>query len=74
MRQPRTIEGVIQRSYPELHQLVSMVHRLRSIPNELDRKRAAIELLQQFEVKANEVQEVSKFLDAVISSLQKEYL
>lgn len=74
MRQPRTIEGVIQRSYPELHQLVSMVHRLLSIPNELDRKRAAIELLQQFEAKADEVQEVSKFLDAMISSLQKDYL
>ncbi len=74
MRQPRTIEGIIQRSYPELHQLVSMVQRLRSIPNELDRKRAAIDLIQQLEAKANEAQEVSKFLDSVISSLQKEYL
>jgi ArsR family transcriptional regulator len=74
MRQPRTIEGVIKRSYPELHQLVSLVHRLRNIPNELDRKRAAIKLLQQFEIKANEVQQVGKYLDTVISSLQKEYL
>ncbi len=74
MRQPRTIEGVIQRSYPEIQQLVSLVHRLRSIPNELDRKRAAIDLIQQLELKAGEAQEVSKFLDSVVSSLQKEYL
>jgi len=74
MRQPRTIEGAIKRSYPEIYQLVSLVQRLRSIPDELNRKRAAIDLIQQLDSKANEVQEVSKFLDSVISSLQKEYL
>lgn len=74
MRQPRTIEGVIKRSYPEVHQLVSMIQRLGSIPNELDRKRAAIDLIQQLEAKASEAQEVSKFIDSVISELQKEYL
>ena len=74
MRQPRTIEGVIQRSYPEIHQLISLVQRLRNIPNELDRKRAAIDLIQQLGAKAEEAQEVSKFLDSVVSSLQKEYL
>jgi ArsR family transcriptional regulator len=74
MRQPRTIEGAIKRSYPEVHQLVSMVQRLGNIPNELDRKRAAIDLIQQLEAKASEAQEVSKFIDSVISALQKEYL
>ena len=74
MRQPRTIEGVIQRSYPEIHQLISLVQRLRSIPNELDRKRAAIDLIQQLGAKGEEAQEVSKFLDSVVSALQKEYL
>jgi hypothetical protein len=74
MQKPRTIEGVIKRSYPEIHQLISLIQRLRSIPNELDRKRAAIDFIQQLEIKAKEAQEVSKFLDSVISSLQKEYL
>jgi predicted transcriptional regulator len=74
MRQPRTIDGIIQRSYPEIHQLISLVQRLPSIPNELDRKRAAIDLIQQLERKANETQEINKFLDSMISSLQKEYL
>ncbi|MFX1566325.1 MAG: ArsR/SmtB family transcription factor [Promethearchaeota archaeon] len=74
MQKPRTIEGVIKRSYPEIYQLISLIQRLRNIPNELDRKRAAIDLIQQLEVKAKEAQEVSKFLDSVISSLKKEYL
>ena len=74
MRQPRTIEGIIQRSYPEIHQLLVIAQRLRGIPNALDRKRAAIDLIQELEEKAKEAQEVSKFLDASISSLQKDYL
>ncbi|MFX1575996.1 MAG: ArsR/SmtB family transcription factor [Promethearchaeota archaeon] len=74
MQQPRTIEGVIKRSYPEIHQLVSMVQRLGNIPNELDRKRAAIDLIQQLEAKASEAQDVSKFIDSVVSELQKKYL
>ncbi len=74
MQKPRTIEGVIQRSYPEIYQLVSRVQRLSNIPNELDRKRAAIDLIQQLEVKAKESQEVSKFLDSIVSALQKKYL
>jgi ArsR family transcriptional regulator len=74
MRPPRTIEGVIQRSYPEIHQLMVHVQRLRAIPNELNRKRAAIDLIQQLEAKAKEAQNVSKFLDSVISSLQKAHL
>ncbi len=74
MRQPRTIEGIIQRSYPEIHQLLVRAQRLNGVPNALDRKRAAIDLIQELEEKAKESQEVSKFLDAAISSLQKEYL
>ncbi|MFX1317917.1 MAG: ArsR/SmtB family transcription factor [Promethearchaeota archaeon] len=73
-QQPRTIEGVIQRSYPEIHQLLILSQRLRGIPNDLDRKRAAIDLIQQLEEKAKESQEVAKYLDSVISSLQKEHL
>ncbi len=71
---PRTIKGVVQRGYPEIHQLISLIQRLRTIPNELDRKRAAIDLIQQLEEKAKETQSISKFLDSVISSLQKEFL
>ncbi|MFW9936005.1 MAG: hypothetical protein ACFFDU_10965, partial [Candidatus Thorarchaeota archaeon] len=74
MREPRTIEGVIKRSYPEVYQLISMVQRLGNIPNELDRKRAAIDLIQQLEAKASEAQDVSKFIDSVLSELQKKYL
>jgi ArsR family transcriptional regulator len=74
MRQPRTIEGVIKRSYPEIHQILVRTQRLRAIPNDLDRKRAAIDLIQQLEMKSKEAQEVARFLGSVISSLQKEHL
>lgn len=73
-RQPRSIEEVIQRSYPEIHQLLVRTQQLRAIPNDLDRKRAAIDLIQQLEAKAKEAQDITKFLDSVISSLQKEHL
>jgi predicted transcriptional regulator len=73
-RAPRTIEGVIQRNYPELTQLLAKTQRLRAIPDPLNRKRVTLETLQQLEAKAKELQEVSRFLDSVISALHKEYL
>jgi predicted transcriptional regulator len=73
-RAPRTIKGIIQRNYPEIHQIVSAVQRLPGIPNRLDRKRAAIDIIQRLEVKVKETQELSKYLATVISALQKEYL
>ncbi len=73
-KQPRTIEEVIKRNYPEIHQLLSLVQQLPRIPDELDRKRAAIDLIQQLEHKAKESQGVCNFLNSVISSLHKDYL
>ena len=40
----------------------------------MDVKRAAIDIIQQLEAKAKEIQDVNKLLDSVISALQKDYL
>lgn len=73
-RRPRTIQEAIKRNYPELAQILAGAQRLRAIPDQLNRKRAAIDVLQKLELKTKEIQEVTKFLDSVISALQKEYL
>lgn len=73
-RRPKTIEDVIRRGYPELFQFVSQVQRLPQIYDQLDRKRAAIDLIQHLEGKMEETQEIGKFLKTVISYLRKEYL
>lgn len=73
-RRPRTIQEMIKRNYPEVAQIIARAQRLRAIPDPLNRKRAAIDLLQQLEAKTKEIQGMNKFLDSVISALQKEYL
>lgn len=73
-RRPRTIQEMIKRNYPEVAQIIALAQRLRAIPDPLNRKRAAIDLLPQLEAKTKEIQDVNKFLDSVISALQKEYL
>jgi ArsR family transcriptional regulator len=73
-RKPRTIQETIQRNYPELIQLLNQVELLPRIPGDLNRKRAAIGLLQQLEDKAKETRDISAFLDSVISALQKDYI
>jgi len=73
-RQPRTIQEVIKRNYPELALIITRAQRLRSIPDPLNRKRAALDIIQQLESKSKEIQDVNKFLDTVISALQKDYL
>lgn len=73
-RRPRTIQEVIKRNYPELAQIITRAQRLRAIPDPLNRKRAAIDIIQQLEAKTKEIQGVNKFLDSVISALQKDYL
>jgi hypothetical protein len=65
---------MIKRNYPEVAQIIARAQRLRAIPDPLNRKRAAIDLLQQLEAKTKEIQGMNKFLDSVISALQKEYL
>ncbi len=73
-RRPRTIQEVIKRNYPDLAQIITRGQRLRSIPDPLNRKRAAIDIIQLLEAKTKEIQDVNKFLDSVISALQKDYL
>ncbi len=73
-RRPRTIQEVIKRNYPELAQIITRAQRLRAIPDSLNRKRAAIDIIQQLEAKTKEIQDVDKFLGSVISALQKDYL
>ena len=71
---PRTIQETIQRNYPELVQLLNSVDRLPRIPGELNRKRAAIELIQQLEAKAKETKEIGGFLESVISAIKKDFV
>ena len=73
-RKPRTIQETIQRNYPELLQLLNRIDMLPRIPGDLNRKRAAIELIQQLQVKAKETKEISTFLDSVIAALQKDFI
>ncbi|MFX1492503.1 MAG: hypothetical protein ACFFBU_09600, partial [Promethearchaeota archaeon] len=73
-RRPKTVEGLIQRNYPEIYQLVVAAQRLPGIPDELDRKRAAIDIIQRLQSKTKETQEIGKYLTAVISALQNQYL
>ncbi|MFW9831815.1 MAG: ArsR/SmtB family transcription factor [Candidatus Thorarchaeota archaeon] len=73
-KQPTTIEGLLKRNYPEISQLLAQSQRLPAIPNELDRKRAAIDLIQQLEIKAKETSDISRFLASVVSALQKQHL
>jgi len=73
-RKPRTIQETIHRNYLEILQLLNRVELLPRISGDLDRKRAAIELIQQIEAKAKETKEISQFLDSVLSRLQKDYI
>ena len=73
-RKPRTVEEVIRRNYPELQVLITRAQQLPSIPGLLDRKRAAIDLIENLEKKASEVGEVAKHLKIVINYLSETYL
>jgi predicted transcriptional regulator len=71
---PHGIEEVLQQNYPDLHRLVVRAQRLSEIPDSLDRKREAIDMIKELDAKSSEFQDVSRYLRGIIKWLRETHL
>jgi predicted transcriptional regulator len=71
---PHGVEEVLQQNYPDLHRLVVQAQRLSEIPDSLDRKREAIDLIKELEAKSSEFQDVGRYLRGIIKWLRETHL
>jgi ArsR family transcriptional regulator len=69
--QPRSIEELLRRNYPELSRLLARVQLLPRIKNKENRRLASLELLQQLKRKRREVRSIAEYLSQVIKWVQE---
>lgn len=72
--EPQGVEEVLEQEYPELHRLVVRAQRLSEIPDSLDRKREAIDLIKELEAKSSEFKDMGRYLHDVIKRLRETHL
>jgi predicted transcriptional regulator len=71
---PESVEERLQRQYPELARLVFLANQLSKIPDPLDRKQNAINIIRTLETKAKETKEISRYLQIFAKRLRDEFL
>jgi predicted transcriptional regulator len=69
--EPHGVEEVLEQDYPDLQRLVLRAQRLSEIPDPLDRKREAIDLIKELEAKSSEFRDVGRYLREIIKRLRE---